>query len=122
MGRRLTYRVKEEFAKTVASCGSSNAAFSLSSDGDITARATVGGAIVASEIPAIVVSHGKNGFRGYMPSGNRLGISPDPDEEENADADITFVSKTPTPSFDDVVDWVSPHILKSRMIAAGRLP
>ena len=121
-GRRLTYRVKEEFAKTVTGCGSGTAAFSLGSDGDITVRVTSGGTIVASEIPVIVGSNGKNGFRGYLPNGNRLSASSDTDEEKNADADSTFISKTATSTFDDIVDWISPHILKSRMIAAGRLP
>ena len=36
--------------------------------------------------------------------------------------DRVFVSATPSPSFDDLVIWISPNILYNRMIAAGRLP
>jgi len=121
-GRRISYRVKNEFAKEVVSCVSGKAAFSLDSNGNITVRATSGGAIVSSDVPAILISHGRNGFRGYLPDGTRLPAGADADEEENANANTSFVSKTPTPSYDDIVDWISPHILKSRMIAAGKLP
>ena len=44
------------------------------------------------------------------------------------DNDRVFVSHTPTPSnaangeFDDIVVWISPNILFSRMVAAGQLP
>ena len=120
-GRRLTYRVKAEFAKA-ASCSPGPAAFSLSSNGDISVFSTSGGASVATQIPVVVISHGKNGFRAYLPDGSRMAASPDADEQENANADVTFVSKTPTPTFDDLVDWLPPNILKNRMISAGRLP
>ncbi|MEI7614029.1 MAG: type II secretion system protein [Betaproteobacteria bacterium] len=118
-GRRLTYRVTASFAKTVSS---GNSAFLLSTDGDLSILSTSGGNSIATQIPAIAVSHGKNGFRAYLPSGSRLGASPDIDEEENANGDTAFVSKTQTPTFDDLVDWLSPSILKNRMISAGKLP
>ena len=122
-GRRLTYRVREDFAKTVPTCKSGNVAFSLDTNGDISVlTSTSGGANLATQLPVIVISHGKNGLRAYLPTGERLGTSPDPDEKENADADTSFVSKTQTPTFDDLVDWISPNILKNRMISAGRLP
>jgi len=120
-GRRLTYRVKGEFAKT-ASCTPGPTAFTLTSNGDISVLSTSSGSSVATQLPAVVIAHGRNGFRAYLPDGSRLGPSPDADEEENANADANFVSKTPTPAFDDLVDWLPPHILKNRMISAGRLP
>ena len=33
-----------------------------------------------------------------------------------------FVDAEPSPAFDDIVTWISPYILYSRMIAAGKLP
>ena len=44
------------------------------------------------------------------------------DEAENADNDLTFVSRTPSDSFDDFVAWVIPSVLKSRLVAVGKLP
>ena len=120
-GRRLSYGVSEDFAKS-ATCSPSAQAFALSSDGKMTILATAAGGKITSGIPAVLVSHGNNGFRAYLPGGSRLAQSPDADEEENADADDAFVSKSPTPSFDDIVDWISPNVLKNRMISSGRLP
>ncbi len=76
---------------------------------------------MASDLPAVVVSHGSRGAGAYLPSGVQLpGVVGD--EAENADADLTFVSRTQDGSFDDLVTWVVPSILKSKMVAAGRLP
>jgi len=48
------------------------------------------------------------------------------DEQANSDNDRVFVSHTLTSAgpneFDDLVTWISPNILFSRLIAAGRLP
>ena len=44
------------------------------------------------------------------------------DELENADADLTFIAGQPSNNFDDLLTWVVPSILKSKMVAAGRLP
>ena len=128
-GRRLTYRVTKEFAKPVASCSTGNAAFTLNSQGDISVLAATGGASLATKIPVIIISHGKNGYGAYLPDGSQLDgssdvakLSPDVDEQENVNSDTMFVSKTQTATFDDLVDWLSPNILKNRMISAGRLP
>lgn len=67
---------------------------------------------------AVIFSSGRNG-----PTG---GTSVD--EAENIDDDAVFISHSPTSAasaggeFDDLVTWISPGILFSRMIAAGRLP
>ncbi len=60
---------------------------------------------------AVIVSRGPN-----------WGQTPSTDEAENTDNDSDFVSKTPTPTFDDLVIWLSPNILFNRMVAAGKLP
>lgn len=67
---------------------------------------------------AILVSSGRNG--GTTPTSA--------DELANTDNNSTFVNHAPTPAdapqgeFDDIVVWLSPNILYSRMIAANRLP
>lgn len=67
-------------------------------------------ATVATGIPAVILSKGKNGAGG---SANEL---------ENSDGDDDFVSKDPDPSYDDLVIWLSPNVLFNRMVAAGKLP
>lgn len=114
-GNRYTYRVTVGFADTVTF-------FTLSSLGDSTIRVTSGGTSVASAIPAVIVSHGKNGSGAYNTTGTQLAVSADADEAENSNNDANFVSKTPTATYDDLVAWVSPNILFNRMVAAGRLP
>ena len=70
----------------------------------------------------MVVSHGSRGAGAWQPTGVQLPVSADPNEAENSDADLTFVAAQPSNSFDDLLTWVVPSILKSKMVAAGRLP
>lgn len=120
-GQRLTYFVSTKF--TAALSGSSLCSFTLETgikkpDGlsDATGMANIrnltsnGGVNVAIDIAAVVVSHGnKQGHSGS-------------DEAENLDADLTFVANTPTTDFNDQLVWISQHILKSRLVAVGKLP
>jgi len=89
-------------------------------------------------LPAVIISHGKNGFGAYTPGGGpRRAVPAGTDEAANAtDAGTTFFSRTPTPSvsgcndaaagpfceFDDIVMMISSSALIARMVAAGRLP
>jgi prepilin-type N-terminal cleavage/methylation domain-containing protein len=90
-------------------------------------------------LPAVIISHGKNGFGAYTPSGGaRLAVPAGTDEAANAtDAGTTFYSRAPTPAasgcsdatsgqpfceFDDIVVMISSSALITRMVAAGRLP
>lgn len=98
------------------------AAFTLGSLGSYNVRATTGGTIVANRIPAVVVSHGKNGFGAYLQDGSQIAASSDSDESENSNGDSNFVSKSPSPTYDDLVGWVSSNTLFNRMVAAGKLP
>lgn len=157
-GRRFTYRVTSSYADapsnppgTVAPPVTclvipTNASFALCSDGDmlVTNGPALGNVIVAQTIPAVVVSHGKNGNGAYLPSGIQMPCPalpppfpappPPPSEEiQNGicppgDTATTFISHPPTTAtspggeFDDIVTWVVPATLKNRMVAAGRLP
>jgi prepilin-type N-terminal cleavage/methylation domain-containing protein len=137
-GRRFTYRVTQEFTRTSpqttfngSNCPlqSQNAGFALCSIGDMNVYATDGGSSVARNIPAVVISHGKNGNGAYTPNGTQLAVGSDVDEKDNhltpsgtATLKTDFISKTPTSSFDDLVVWLSPNIIANRMITAGKLP
>ncbi len=44
------------------------------------------------------------------------------DETANTNNDGVFINQTQSPTFDDIVTWLSPNILYNRMISAGRLP
>jgi hypothetical protein len=65
------------------------------------------------------------------PNGRTGGTSTDEAQNPNpnsADTDRLFVSRsyrgegTAAGEFDDVLVWLSPHILYNRMVAAGKLP
>jgi len=118
-GRRFTYRVTLAMADDPA--GGLQSSFTLTDDGNIQIKSASAGVTVASNVAAVIVSHGKDGLGAYQPSGAQIAGAA-ADELENANADVNFVSKFPDSSFDDIVAWVSPNVLKSRMVAAGRLP
>ena len=92
-----------------------NVSFSLCSDGEIIILDNSGGANVATNIPALVVSHGKN-----------WAVATSADEAENTDGDVTFVDKdysqTSGSEFDDMLIWISPHILRTMAVKSGILP
>lgn len=127
-GNRYTYRVTTGFADTTdgTACGTATAgvSFELCSAGDAVVRPASGSpSSLATAIPAVIVSHGKNASGAYNTAGTQLlPVSADADEAENSDSDTDFVSKAPTATFDDLVAWVSPNSLFNRMVAAGRLP
>lgn len=122
-GHRFTYRVTAALADDPT--GGLQASFTMDNTvgntGDISVRATSAGVDIATNVAAVVVSHGKNGFGAFQTSGVQLGGAAG-DELENANSNAIFVSKLPDPAFDDLVAWVSPNTLKSRMVAANRLP
>jgi len=140
-GNRYSYRVTLEFARTVIPATSfpsclpapplvpQYAAFALCSSGKMIVLSTVGGSTIAIDIPAVVISHGKNGNGAFTPQGTRLPSGSDLDEQDNQlspagidMANFNFVSKTPTATYDDLVIWISPNILANRMVTAGKLP
>lgn len=118
-GRPFTYRVTNSFADDVdgTGCGTATAGISLElcSSGDIQIRDASGGAPVALGMPLVIVSHSNN-----------WASSLSPDELENSDGDIIFVDRIYSgvagAEYDDLVVWLTPNILKNRMVTAGRLP
>ncbi len=115
-GRRLTYRVAMNFADDPAGM---QASFLITDAGNIVV--TNGAVNIATGLPAVVVSHGKNGFGAFRSDGTQVPNAAG-NELENANNNATFVSQLPAPNFDDLVVWVSPNVLKTRLVAANRLP
>jgi prepilin-type N-terminal cleavage/methylation domain-containing protein len=88
-----------------------------SSSTAITANTCGTAAKLTDNAPALVYSLGKNGGA----------TSTDADELANTNGtninvDVVFVSHDQTPTFDDMVVWMSPNILINRMVSAGKLP
>jgi prepilin-type N-terminal cleavage/methylation domain-containing protein len=89
-------------------------------------------ASAANDIPAVIVSHGRNGYGGYSDVGVRVADAGSGNFDEKANmspAGRAFITRTATDnaaapggSYDDIVVWLSPNILYNRMLAAQRLP
>ena len=133
-GNDYRYRVDAAFADDVdgTGCGPARvgASFSLCSEGRIRiADSARGGAvIVARGIPAVVFS------RGFNEGDPQAALSPDELENRSdcsgtspqpCDPDL-YIYHEPTRAqgeeFDDMVIWLSPHVLKNRMVQAMKLP
>ncbi len=106
-GNRYRYRVTQAFAN-------SNVGFTLTTPGNMTILDASGGNNIATFVPAVIISRGVNNVGAGF------------DEQENSNLDATFVSHTLSSvagnEFDDLVTWISPGILLSRMVSAGKLP
>ncbi len=98
----------------------------------VNTRDTTGAlAPLASSVPAIIISQGKNNW-GVGDGGNAFAdtSTTNTDEDTNNSASQIFISRIQSDSgtaatggeFDDLVTWISPNILFSRMVAAGKLP
>lgn len=88
-------------------------------------------ATAAVDIPAVVMSHGRNGYGATSDAGLRQAMASrsNVDEQGNAAGDVNFMARNastnstlPGGEFDDMVTWVSPNILFNRMVAAQALP
>jgi prepilin-type N-terminal cleavage/methylation domain-containing protein len=90
-------------------------------------------------LPAVIISHGKNGAGAYTQGGATLPAPTGADEIANAShtpAANVFYSRPPTPAastcndqtgpafceFDDIVAMIASNTLITRMVAAGKLP
>ena len=160
-GNRFRYRVSAPFTQSKIVWSGSNAtgsiisvapSFTLNSTGDITIKTrgddpSTSGTTetkflsnLATLAPAIVISHGKNGYGTKTADGISLPSAPLANADESTNHDDTSTTKitrlvmpktdgcsdtaegSPSCEFDDLVIWISPNILKNRMISAGRLP
>ncbi len=93
--------------------------------------------IIAQNVFAVVVSHGGNITRTAVAAAGLIDAPPLCSELENLDQDGIFISSNyirpgppgatavtaPSPlGIDDLVIWISPNILKSKLVQSGRLP
>lgn len=89
----------------------------------------------ANTVPAVVISHGKNGYGAVNADGVAQALPSDwpasnTDENTNATGTTIFVSRAiQAPNapgtggeFDDIIAWVPRYTLINRMVAAGKLP
>ncbi len=127
-GNRYTYRITTRFGRLATgqtafgactpTTNPANAAFALCSAGDMEVRTAAAGTPIASNVPVVVVSHGKNTLGAYMTNGAQIAGAAG-DELENSNGNTVFVSST---AIDDLVAWLPPSVLMGRMLSSGRLP
>ena len=116
-GERYYYKVTDSFANMEVGGAVS---FNLTDNGDITVEETNGGNDIATQVPALVLSTGPNAYDATEVQST--------DEVSNVNnADSTFVSKDvikggEATEFDDLVIWISPFVLKKRMVDVEKLP
>ncbi len=143
-GNRYTYRVSAAFSRSVQACqpladcqcSRRATAFTLCDIADLSVGDGIHGTDnVGRELPAVVVAHGANrlypeqdaaereNYEGplrHPQTGQSLGAS-------GSGREAYFVYRTHSLRqgevvFDDLLTWLSPYVLKNRMIQAGRLP
>lgn len=102
---QILYRVSPSFSDNANG-------FNLTSLGNIDVLNASAGTTLVSNVPVLVISTGKNS----------VPLAGNTDELENTDNDLSFVSHEFTPTYDDVVVWLSPNILFNRLVTAGKLP
>jgi len=160
-GNRFRYRVTPSFSQSSVVWSGLNASgsvlsidpgFSLNTAGNIAIRTrgddpatastteTKFVTNLASGIPAVIISQGKNGYGAHTADGPQLSSPPASNVDETTNLDTSSSTKfsrlatqaanpcsdtsegTPLCEFDDILIWVSPNVLYNRMISAGRLP
>lgn len=124
-GNHLHYSVTPEYANMVVGFGLTNPS---PADKQICNTNGCGvGTLVASAIPAVLVSYGPNGWGARNVNSNTLSNPTSLDETENTDNDTFYVSRIPTDAnaaageFDDLVVWISTPTLIDR-VCLGRCP
>lgn len=127
-GQRFTYRVDKEFIEAPTAPALSGFKLGKTGTGNITLKD--GNSVnIASNLPVIVISHGRNGLGGYGRDGKQR-----PGATNLEKANTTglasgcsatkpcFFNQEQSPNFDDELIWIPLPILMNRMVTAGRLP
>lgn len=89
----------------------------------------------ANSVPAVIISHGKNGYGAVTANGIAQALpagwpATNPDENVNATGTVSFISRDAQAlnaggtggEFDDLVIWLPQFTLFNRMVSAGKLP
>lgn len=123
-GRTFNYAVDEDFADTpvppTGTCpDAQNVSFALCSNANINIKQQALSCIgstdinIATGIPAVVYSQGSN-------------LATSCNELENTNNDNIFISaqynQSPATFYDDLIFWISPFVLNSRLVKAELLP
>jgi type II secretory pathway pseudopilin PulG len=126
-GQRYQYRVNNAYTNSVAgftlttaptgtACTAPGNASGFIKVCGSAATIACNASVIANGIPAVMYSLGPNGQT----------VTASPDETENKDNDCLFVSRTYSSvaglEFDDLLVWISPGVLMSRMVTAQKLP
>lgn len=78
---------------------------------------------VANNVPAVIVSHGRQFHGSFGPEGGAVAPGASGDEAANSDNNRCFVSRSNgADGYDDETVWLSPAILFSRLVSTDRLP
>lgn len=111
--RPYQYRVNNAFGTTftLVTAGSGAGILRVYTDSSLTST-------IANNIPAVIYSSGKNGATQPPVSLDEL----ENRTTSGAKFDANFVSHDFSPTFDDVITWISPNILFNRMVTTGKLP
>ncbi|OGT30090.1 MAG: hypothetical protein A2W28_10425 [Gammaproteobacteria bacterium RBG_16_51_14] len=140
-GRHYIYRVDKDFADATdgTGCGTATVgvSFELCSDGNLEIKdrgdapslcptTAPGGNTVADNVPAAVISQGKKQdteqpvscYEQENTNGDNILVSRDYSQHQGADP----TDPTANYYFDDLLIWISPNILKNRMVVTGKLP
>ncbi len=128
------------YSVTPSFAASASPLFSFTSAPDITIQTRNSAGVItnltnANTVPAVVISHGKNGYGSVNADGVAQALPSDwpasnTDENTNATGTTSFVSRViqaPNATgtggeFDDIIAWVPRYTLINRMVAAGKLP
>lgn len=144
-GNRFRYRVSPDFTNVPATpCAVGDGRMGLCKSGNITVNtrdAAKNTQVLASNVVAVIISHGKNGYGATGSNGVARPAPPAANVDETTNANppgTTFLSRTPTTAsgacsdappatqpyceFDDIVVWLSRFTLFNRMVAAEKLP
>jgi prepilin-type N-terminal cleavage/methylation domain-containing protein len=151
-GGRFTYRVSSAFADTFANTTwgctpsvtpASPASFALCANGDMQVKSRTTSKVLynvtSAALPAVFVSHGKNGYGAYLSNGTQIAPAPNTTDEYTNSLSTTtiFVTREKTDAssgcsdtsgstsmceFDDLVAFVPLTTLMNRMVISGKLP
>lgn len=121
-GNRLRYAITATYADLDVGFGNT-----LAGDKQICSTSTGGcpTGTVASNVPAVLISYGPNGWGALNVNTTTLTAPTSADELENIDTDNSFVSRFPSKSgaaageFDDLLVWISKDLLISRVCQGG---
>ncbi len=151
-GRRFRYVVDVNFADAYAATSwgagcvpvpvpTSPTSFALCSTGTLTVTTRTPSnktGTSVSNVPVVIISHGKNGYGAYTSGGTQYAASTvGVDEPANANAAATtFYSREQSPQtstcsdtaagnfceFDDLIAYLPANLLVTKMVSAGKLP